>query len=207
MTCTEDRFLFDVEKHEMEILRDDGIYRHIKFKMPHSFCCAFELITWPGYLCICGDMGTYTFSRINDMFDFFTIKKSRWNKDQKIRINTGYWAEKLQSQNCHGVSTDGPKNYSEEKFKETIRRVYNDFINDYEMPDDEKTVLWQRLEDEVLSAYSEEQARQYASDFTHENFDLCDFWEYDLQEYTHHFIWILYAISWGIEKYKTGKGN
>ena len=31
-TCTEERFLGDVGTHEMEIIRDDGVNRHLQFR-------------------------------------------------------------------------------------------------------------------------------------------------------------------------------
>ena len=32
--CTEERFLRDVANHEMTIIRDEGVNRHIRFKNP-----------------------------------------------------------------------------------------------------------------------------------------------------------------------------
>lgn len=69
--CTEKRFLGDVAKHQMTILRDDGVNRHVRFKQPNSSNMFFDLITWPGCLCYTGDMGTYVFRRLEDMFEFF----------------------------------------------------------------------------------------------------------------------------------------
>lgn len=53
------------------MLHEDGIYRHIRFRQPGTMCMHFDLITWPGYLCYTGDMGTYVFTRLADMFEFF----------------------------------------------------------------------------------------------------------------------------------------
>lgn len=69
--CTEERFLKDVAKHEMTVIRDDGINRHLRFKNPNDSSYWFDLITWPGTLCIDGDCGTYVFKRTPDMFQFF----------------------------------------------------------------------------------------------------------------------------------------
>ena len=49
--CTEQRFLTDAAQHEMTIIRDDGVHRHIQFKRPGTRCYQFDLIRWPGYLC------------------------------------------------------------------------------------------------------------------------------------------------------------
>ena len=65
-------FLKDVKNHGMEVRRDDGLYRHLIFRAPKdSWHQWFEVVTWPGSLAINGDMGSWCFSRIEDMFEFF----------------------------------------------------------------------------------------------------------------------------------------
>ena len=68
--CTEETFLTDVSKHEITILKDDGIYRHLRFRTPTTNHQYFEIITWPGYLTFTGDMGCFVFARLKDMFEF-----------------------------------------------------------------------------------------------------------------------------------------
>jgi hypothetical protein len=87
-----EEFIKDVSQHKMQILRDDGLYRHIRFKRENTSCYYFDLITWPGALCYTGDMGTFVFSRIPDMFEFF---RTDGEKGADLRINPGYWSEKL----------------------------------------------------------------------------------------------------------------
>ena len=70
-TCTEQIFLRDISMHQMSVLRDDGVNRHIRFKTPGTNSMYFDIITWPGFLCYTGDMGTYVFRRLEDMFQFF----------------------------------------------------------------------------------------------------------------------------------------
>jgi hypothetical protein len=73
---TEEVFLKDVEKHEMKVLLDNGLYRHLRFAATgqYSWNQWFEIITWPGKLAYSGDMGTYVFERIEDMFEFFRVR-------------------------------------------------------------------------------------------------------------------------------------
>ena len=92
---TSTRFLLDTAFHRLEIIRDDGLYRHLRMKQPGTSCYYFDIITWPGYLTVTGDMGTWTFSRIADMFDFF----GPWQDG----INTGYWSEKLEAGAGHSA--------------------------------------------------------------------------------------------------------
>lgn len=48
---TAHQFLHDVRNHQMTILRDEGVNRHIRFMKPGSSDMQFDLITWSGYLC------------------------------------------------------------------------------------------------------------------------------------------------------------
>ena len=76
-----ERMLSATADHKLTILHNDGLYRHIRFKNPKSIFYWFDLITWPGVLVFKGDMGCYVFSRLDDMFEFFTGPT----------INPGYW--------------------------------------------------------------------------------------------------------------------
>jgi hypothetical protein len=76
-----------VRDHQMEILHHEGLYRHVRFKRPDSTTYWFDLVTWPGYLAINGDLVSgYTFTRTRDMFSFFASGPG---------INPQYWAEKI----------------------------------------------------------------------------------------------------------------
>jgi hypothetical protein len=96
-----ERFLSDVATHEMTVVADEGNVRHLLFKAPDTVTQYFNLTTWPDHLCISGDMGTYVFSRLEDMFDFF-----RENK-----INPGYWHEKVKA-DCTFFGSRKGKNYT-----------------------------------------------------------------------------------------------
>jgi len=94
--CSGKQFLKDVENHSMKIVNANGNYRHIRFA--DGYCRyydanKFELITWDWCLCISSERGTYLFSYIVDMFDFFEACK----KDKNNLIDPGYWTEKLKS--------------------------------------------------------------------------------------------------------------
>lgn len=103
----EEEFLRDVSNHEMLIIRDDGLYRHIRFQRPDTSSMYFDLITWPNRLCYTGDMSTYVFSRIEDMFRFFRADRQRSTRDdQRLEINLSYWAEKVISGDRDGRDND-----------------------------------------------------------------------------------------------------
>jgi len=82
MTITKDIFLADVKDHKMEIICDNQSIRLLKFRKPNTNCFWFEILTWPGSLCITGDCGSFMFRRSPDMFNFF----------RGDNINLQYWA-------------------------------------------------------------------------------------------------------------------
>lgn len=198
--CTEERFLSDVEEHEISIIRDDGVNRHVRFQRPGSWSYKFDLITWPGHLCITGDCGTYVFSRINDMFEFFRTEQSYRDAhpENKLFINTGYWGEKLLSI-CRqgGYQEFDEEEFDEEAFRERIAVYTSD--ND-SLPEG----LQEEIDAWVLSEIDNGGEAAYAAayNFEYEGFQFVDFFDGGgTEKYTFHYVWCLYAIAWGIQKY------
>lgn len=196
VNCTEQIFLKDVAGHQMTVLRDDGVNRHLRFQKPGTNCMGFDVVTWPGYLCYSGDMGTYVFQRLDDMFQFFRAdRRHNREEDQTLYINLSYWAEKLQAvDRCDGV-----KKYSADKFRESVAEWLEDR--------DASNELRQAVKNEVLpyADDGESVALNAAQAFEHEGRGVFqDFWEVDLTEYTYRFIWCCYALAWGIQSYDQG---
>ncbi len=189
--CAPEEFLRDVQRHAMTVKLDQGIYRHIRFAQPKNSNMWFEICTWPGVLTIHGDMGTWTFSRIEDMFTFF--------RDDKLRINADYWAEKLQ----HGIhdGRDGAKAWDNDLFRKQLL----DQLDSHDMEPEDRECVVQALRDEVLYLDSRHELMVAASEFwcvlpdRKFTFDPCEL--PDGKEYAYHFIWCLYAIVWGIQQY------
>jgi hypothetical protein len=182
---TAEMFLKDVAEHQMKILIDTGTYRHILFNSP-KWNLWFELVTWPNALTIRGDMGTWTFSRVEDMFTFF--------RDKDLRINPSYWAEKL----CGGQhgGSEMAMVWDDDTFKEQILSLVHE-----ERP-------------EVIDAIKEDLFReegQYDLDLAARNFTrrLSDGDTFSLDpcdipsgtDYSYRFLWCLYAIVWGIRRW------
>jgi hypothetical protein len=195
--CTEEQFLKGVAEHKIEIVRDDGLYRHVRFRKNGSYCMGFDLVTWPGFLCFCGDMGEFVFSRTADMFSFFRGSGHRNDDHKTIAVNFGYWAEKCQAAD----NTDGLKKYDPDKFREVV----NDIVNDDENVTDE---LRQEIKDEVLWFADDGPYAAYGAAINFEwngKLYFQDFWEHSLNVYTYRFIWCCYAMAWGIEQYDKAK--
>lgn len=214
--CTVERFLRDVTEHKMEIQREDGINRHVRFKKPGSSAYYFDLITWPGALCITGDMGTYVFRRLNDMFEFFRTDRKFARPDRPLPINEGYWSEKLISVACNGHGQGSATEFDPNKFKQVI--------NDYRMrwmremkeqghDREARQFLWKAVDDDVLACLDDgiDRAMNAAYDFVHRadgkvwHFE--DLFEHRFERYKFHFTWICYALTWGIQQYDLAKEN
>lgn len=199
---TQEQFLSDVASHAMTIVSDDGLCRHLRFQRPeNSWLHRFEIVTWPNALCIRGDVGTYVFSRLPDMFEFF---RSPVAADKGLYINADYWAEKLIASDCNGRRGDGVMRYDPDAFVDAVKRRYVEHVRDRMrgMPDERRN-LRRALEDEVF-AYAEEsevEARRAADSFEQDGFRLADFWEVNCSAYTAQYIWSLYAIAWAIQQY------
>ncbi|MFD2421624.1 hypothetical protein [Amycolatopsis pigmentata] len=196
------RFARETTNHEMTVLHDDGLYRHIRFQKPQNGCGWFELITVPGVLIFRGDGEGFTFARLTDMFEFF--------RGRPGHINASYWAEKV---------TDGRERlqrYDEEIFKSYV----TDYIADAKdsLPGLEDAVREQILESEEIGYDDEGWARRLVDDFSfylNENdrydyrktpdFQFHDTWEWDLKDYHWWYLWACHAIVWGIRFYDTGK--
>lgn len=214
---TQKEFLNDVASHTMTIIRNDGVYRHIRFAEPGTSCMHFDLITWPGYLCYTGDMGTYVFTRLRDMFEFFR------RSDKSYRIDYRYWAEKVEAAD----KGDGLREFSYAKFQSYIREWITEREEESKPDDDEPEELakhaaaYAELRAEVESEVvheDENEVRCYdaANDFRHDGeawrayygkeacfefADLGDGFDSGTHEYTRRFVWCCYALAWGVEQY------
>ena len=191
---TPKQFLADVAAHQMTVRHEDGIYRHIRFKKPNSYNMYFDLVTWPGYLNISGDMGTWTFARLEDMFEFFRCSEG-------LKINPYYWSEKLKHGNYQG--RDGAKVYDDDLFRERLKEQLTDY---YSLEGDELRQISGALEEEVLSQDCKYDLLIAARDFNFRfddgrtfKFDCCEL--PDGEDYSYHFIWCCYAIVWGIQQW------
>lgn len=219
--CTEALFLRDVAEHQMTVIRDDGVNRHIRFIRPGSSSYYFDLITWPGYLCYTGDMGCYVFSRLDDMFEFFRTDRRSPKEGKTLNINPGYWSEKLRavdSSGRHGVSAE---EFDPDRFRELVIEQMRQWVrgdgrlesgvNSYGLNHEQRRELWDTVKEEVLDSAEDNEALATAAiyDFHHKTpdreFYFQDFFEHRLTRFTFHFEWCCYALAWAIEQYDNAK--
>lgn len=187
LACSEERFRKDVAGHVLTVKHEAGVYRHLRCATPGTGNMAFNVVTWPGWLCYSGDMGTYVFTRLPDMFEFF-------RRDDGGGINPGYWAEKVEAED----KDSRVREFDPEKCRERILEM----LDEIEASDD----LREAVEEEVLDQIDEgeEAVRRAARDFDFEGREgrifEC-FWEVDLSRFTLRFIWALRAIVWAIKQW------
>lgn len=186
--------------HEMHVFRDDGLYRHLRFMAPGTYMYGFDLVTWPGYLTICGDIGDYTFSRTRDMFEFFSLDNG---------INPDYWAQKLQGPHR---GRDLTRTYSEDVFRlrlhewarqeaETGGWDFSECEEGWIYPN----VLTQALDAELryMDLYSEESARTALREIERwADVDFGESREWDLRDWDRQFLVCCWAISYGVATYR-----
>ena len=108
-------FLDYTQDHQLSVLKDDGLYRHLRMHNPEfGSMWSWQVVTWPWHLTTVGDIADgYTFSRDDDMLGFFGVDGLRrdYYADGAPLIDFRYWAEKL-----NGIHARTARHYSSEVF-------------------------------------------------------------------------------------------
>lgn len=180
---TKENFLNDVKDHVLTVNLDNGVYRDLTIKKPHTVDMHYHITTRPGYLFFTGDMGSYVFERSHDMFKFF-----RGNI-----INPYYWSEKLQAGKFEEFSSD--------KARAALNKAFEYWIESTDK--DEAFIANEKCELDGIDTDNEFEFTKAVYDF-HPNkggVELNDFWECNVKDYTFHYIWCCYAIVHAIELY------
>ncbi|MCX5103448.1 hypothetical protein [Streptomyces sp. NBC_00439] len=117
-------FLHETAEHELVMLHDDGLYRHLRIQKPGIHAWSWALTTWPGHLATSGDVADgYMFARLMDMLDFFDITKRDhdYYSDGAPYIDFRYWAEKI----CGGRAHEMRK-YDSDIFLQHVEDALNE---------------------------------------------------------------------------------
>ncbi|MCT2385142.1 hypothetical protein [Erwinia pyrifoliae] len=201
------RFIRDISSHQLTVIRDDGLYRHLRFARPNTNAYQFDIVTWPGYLTVTGDMGTWTFSRIADMFNFFTADHD--GKRESFQINPGYWSEKFESgAGCR--HTDSPcYEFDETALIKALDEWHTEWLSGSGADEDEsdKAEVAEKIISLTWESFSNANQAYAAVDAADlPDFDMSYVFEgLSMHRYTFHYLWICYAIVWGIERYRNKK--
>jgi hypothetical protein len=207
-----ERFERDTADHEMTILHDDDLYRHLRFQRPGSSIYWFDIVTWPGRLVICGDCEDYMFSRLTDMFEFFAGER------QAPGINPHYWSEKLQ-----GPGRDPGRSFSWDALRAVVIEWFEQISEREDLRLREQIALADALEAKVLHDPSyacqvddENTAFRLLGEFEWHDpenhpdrhqygrmgLQIYDPYDCDLRDYDWSFLWCCWAIVRGIEQYR-----
>jgi len=190
-----ERFQRDTANHEMTVLHDDGLYRHLKFSNPERrWTSWFEIVTWPGSLAIRGDVKDgYVFVRLADMFEFF--------RGPVGRINPDYWSEKVVA------SRDSFMTYSQDLFNKQVAEDLKEAEADWPGV----TKAWDEKVNGDFAEYNteyEHDASAALNSFEYlpeghagEPFRFQDSWEWQLKDFDWSYLWCCHAIVWGIAQY------
>jgi hypothetical protein len=216
------RFARETAEHQMTVLHNDGLYRHLKFRNPKNSMYWFDLITVPGALIFQGDGDSFVFRRLTDMFEFF--------RGPVGEINPHYWSEKLTSSDRGQVMK-----YDQELLRKLVEDQVTEAIDDeakeiaeeaeYLEEDEEArepllTGLSQAIRDRIIDelfgdesfdrnlveqfAYYAVEADEFAYPRKDPDFQFHDFWEQSCRDYDWWFLWACQAIVWGIAYHDSG---
>lgn len=217
---TEESFLNDVEKHEMQVLLDNGVYRHLRFSSG-SFNQKFDIVTYPWHCVLSGDMGCYVFNRLEDMFEFF---RTRPSGESGLHINTQYWGEKLEAVARH----NGYHKYNPDFARENVKKRAEEWIEESELSKEDADAFREHLEEEINYDDGMHEAYRTIDKFFHKvgedaywaqdtrslvksktpdfkKFYFQDIHEWRWEDYTYHYVWCCYALAWGIQQYDKRK--
>lgn len=188
------QFAEQTAEHELTILHDDGLYRHLRMAKPGTSMWSWDVITWPGHLATAGDIADgFTFARVTDMLDFFG--PARPGPDGVPHISPDYWAEKL----AHS-QRGSERRYSEARFLAYVDETTRDAVNDEQMTEGERAHF---LAEARAFAYDKHTAQQWLeSDFRRVD---NDWWEADLTDFDHHYLLTCFAIVTTISAYQEAR--
>lgn len=192
-TPTLERFLDDVKNHQLTIDKNDGVSRHLKFANPNDCNQSFNITTSPNYLVITGDMGSLVFSRRYDMFDFF--------RSDNLKIYPDCWAEKIQS-TSHEAQIASYSKFDLEQAKKNAQKDLNTYLEDNDdLSEEDRALLLEDFECEILHSENDHEIVEAIRNFNFKGFKFDEFYWDGCRVYTYSYIWLCYAIVWGIKKF------
>lgn len=195
------RFARETSGHEMTVLLDQGLYRHLRFASPDGSGYRFDLHTSPNRLMFHGEPGTYVFSvwPTEDMFDL--LRQSSVGD----KPNFGYWHEKLVAWSEPAIQ------FSNDRFDKRVAK---------ELAQAEEffpgvTAAWREMTESFTAVYStesEEAAREALAAFEYlPEGQWGEAWRFrytrhwNLDDYDWRYLWACHAVLWGANQYCVAK--
>lgn len=191
---TAERAAKDIAGHELTILHDDGLHKHLLYRNPRSSEFWFTITTAPGTLTVHGDMGTYVFAREQDMIAWFL--GGSWPG----RPNVDYWAEKCVS----AGGRRGLKEYSETALRQRIEEALSSEVESEALTPDEEVALRREAREylgglDLRNAY----AQGELDDFRWRTLQpFTESWEWEPYEYTYQYVWTAHTLLAALLTYR-----
>lgn len=186
------RFARETAKHEMTVLREDGLYRHLKFADPSGGFYRFDIVTWPHNLFLRGDGFSFGFAiyPTEDMFDVFRGSRSGG-------INPGYWQEK--------VTAGQVKGWSEDKFRAWVLDEATKAEAQY--PGAVEAVGEQILHSDEHSTEYQGTAEYAVAAFDHGDFRLRlpNPWDESFEDWAWEYLFACHAVLFGIDMWDAAR--
>lgn len=192
------RFAADTRGHEMTVLFEQGVYRHLRFASPDCSGYRFDLHTSPNRLMFHGEPGTYVFS-VYPTEDMFQLFRESSVGDQP---NFGYWNEKLiaWSEPAIQFSCD----LFDEKVAEELAKAEEFFPG--------VTAAWKSFVEADYNTEYAEVAREALAAFEYlPEGQWGEAWrfrytsEWKLDDYDWRYLWACHAGLWGANQYCAAK--
>jgi hypothetical protein len=169
-------------EHAVTVEREDGLYRHYRCARPGTGNYAFHVVTFPGRLIVCGDIGDMAWERCPDMIE--------WAADAVESI--GYFAEKV----WRSIEV---REWCEAVARAVVEEEHADRVRDLDEGESEAREKLDEVRDELLAAIdSGEHAfvdAYYQSDWYDGDFP-------NLRGFTSEFLWCREAVRWFLKWHK-----
>jgi hypothetical protein len=179
---------------ELTIKHDDELYRHLRCGKPGDSAFSFNIVTWPGHLTIAGDIGSWTFSRVEDMFTFF----------RGDRINPDYWQGKLVGNGQHSASTRWTREAFAARVAEWREELFDPSWGSVgEMNIDRRRELQVAIAELASGEHAdyEHPAMVALSEFDCQGIRIEEFYEWGCTDWDTQFLMCLHGIVWAIKAY------
>ena len=189
----------NIANHELTVLHDDGLYRHLRMSAGNSIAFSWDVITWPGGLAIRGDIGhELVFTRPKtDMLDFFRDP----DHDDTVadggtpHINPDYWAEKTRAAGLKTFELEPAMAEVAEHMVNTL--TWGASCNDWSESLAACCALveaWEDFRSACRIGYGDEERAIVSWLMDNPDVGDHDAWEWDLRVWDYHYLLTCYAI-------------
>lgn len=171
--------------HVIEVLHEDGLYRHYRCGKPGDSNMSFNIVTFPGRLIVCGDIGDMAWERCPDMLE--------WAKNAVH--STGYFQEKT-------WQCIESKEFTEEAAIAAMRWQHEAIVGDLDESDEADVVARQEADEQLAEFISLAGEGEHEFMNAYVDSDWYDGEFPTIEDYTREFLRCREAVRWFLKNYK-----